>query len=321
MCMLFGGIAGVIFTLGADRAAQFFIMSKEQSLSQAGSAAVIAALCGSAVATVIGFLLIHSPLNFFQKADSGSFEIALALIPLTVLNSTLEMQLAGLRRFARLAHVAVLQTSTTLVLILALVGKFGLGVDGALLAQVATSILVTWLFWRDLRIACGFRLILPEWRHFRQILSYGGRYYFARTGIFVDSGLGTFVVAMFASRQGIGLFAAASALVLKVFVFADSVEAALLPRIAADSAGRTALVGQCVRLSGLFTAAAVGIIVALSYPLVSILLSPKFLSAVPLIWILAPGVVIYGGSQILMAFFEVPADRALAQSSSGLAWS
>jgi O-antigen/teichoic acid export membrane protein len=140
--------------------------------------------------------------------------------------------------------------------------------------------------------------------HFLQILRYGGRYYIARIGIMIDSGLGIFVMAMYATREEIGLFAAISALVLKVLVFANSVETALLPRIASDPTGRPELVAQCVRLTLVFTGVVVTGIVALGFPIVSILLSPKFVSAVPLIWILAPGVIIYSGSQILMTFFR-----------------
>jgi O-antigen/teichoic acid export membrane protein len=304
VCMLFGGIFGVIFTLGTDRAAQYFVMSKEQSLPQALSVAIITAVSGCALAMVIGFALIHSPISFFHKADTAAFVIALALIPLTVLNTTLCLQLAGLRRFARLGLVGILQTSSTLAFIVALVSVFNLGVHGALLAQVASSLLALWLLFWDLRTLCGFRLILPRWPDFRQILFYGSRYYFARIGDMIGSGLGMFIVAMFATREEIGLLAAASALILKVLVFSDSVEATLLPRIAADPAGRTELVEQCVRLSGLFTGVTVAGIVTLSFPLVSVLLSPQFIPAVPLLWILAPGVVIFGGSQILMGFFR-----------------
>lgn len=304
VCMLFGGVIGVIFTLGTDRAAQYVVMSKSQSLSHAGSVAIIAAVFGSALAIVLGFALIHSPIAFFHKADTTAFTIALAIIPLTVLNTTLGLQLAGLRRFGRLGLITVLHTSSTLAFIVGLVAVLGLGVHGALLAQVLSSLLVACLFFWDLRSSCGFRLILPRLPHFRQILSYGGRYYVARIGNLIDSGLGIFMIAMFATREEIGLFAAASALVLKVLVFADSMEAALLPRIADDPAGRIELVGQCVRLSGLFTGVAVAGIAIVSFPLVSILFSPKFIPAVPLIWILAPGVVIYGGSQIIMAFFR-----------------
>ncbi len=304
VCMLFGGIFGVIFTFGTDRAAQYFVMSKEQSLSQGGSVGIIAAMCGSALAIAIGFALIHSPISFFQKADTAAFMTALALIPLTVLSTTLELLLAGLRRFGMLGFVMVLQSSATLIFIVGLVDVFGLGVHGALLAQVASSVLEVCLVLWALHVSCGFRLILPQRSHFLQIVSYGRRYYMARIGIMIDSGLGIFVMAMFATREEIGLFAAVSTLVLKVFVFANSVETALLPRIASDPTGRPELVAQCVRLTALFTGVVVTGIVALSFPIVSILLSPKFVSAVPLIWILAPGVIIYSGSQIMMTFFR-----------------
>jgi O-antigen/teichoic acid export membrane protein len=54
----------------------------------------------------------------------------------------------------------------------------------------------------------------------------------------------------------------------------------------------------------LLTGLAIASIAAVSVPLVNILLSPKFLPSVPLIWILAPGVFMYGGSQILMGYFR-----------------
>jgi len=204
----------------------------------------------------------------------------------------------------RLGAVILLQTTTALILILLLAGASDLGVRGALFAQVVASLLAALLLFADLRACCGLRLVLPAWRHFRQVLSYGARYYLARIGNLIDSGLGIFIIALVATQEDIGLFAAASALVLKVLVLTDSVETTLLPRIATDREGRTALVAQCVRVSMLFTTAATGAIVVLSVPLVTIVLSPKFIAAVPLIWILAPGVVLYGGSQILMAFFR-----------------
>jgi O-antigen/teichoic acid export membrane protein len=304
VCMLFGATFGVFFTLGIDRAAQYFMMTRQQSLSQAGSVAILAALGGSAVAIALGSVLIESPIAFFHKADAGAFAIGLVLIPLTVLVSALQLLLAGLRRFAWLAFATLAQCSCALALIVVLVGVLGLGVHGALAAQASSSLLVVALMFRELRVSCRFVPVVPRWAQIRPILAYGCRYYLARIGTLIDSGLGMFIVAMFATREEIGLFAAASALVLKVFVFADSMEAALLPRVADDPAGRTELVARCVRLSGLFTAAAVACIVIAGVPLVTILLSPKFLAAVPLIWILAPGVVLYGGSQILMAFFR-----------------
>jgi O-antigen/teichoic acid export membrane protein len=304
VCVLFVGIMAAVFSLGMDRAAQYFVMSNTQSMSHGGSVAIITALVGGGVAVVLGAFLIYSPIEFFQKADSTAFWISLPLIPLTVVVAVLQLQLAGQRRFARIGLFMIVQTSTNLALILLLVRFLDLGVDGALIAQIASSVLVIALLSLDLRVACGFRLMLPNWSHFQQVFSYGIRYYLASMGNMIDLGLGTFIIAMLGSREDIGIFAAASALVLKVLVLPDSIEAVMLPRITADPVGRIDLVGQCVRLSILFTGLALAGLVVVSVPLVNILLSPKFLASVPLIWILAPGVFMYGGSQMLMGYFR-----------------
>ncbi len=304
VCMVFVGIMGGVFSLGIDRAAQYFVMSNTQSISQGGSVAIITALVGGGVAVLLGAFLIDSPISFFQKADSTAFWISLPLIPLTVAITVLQLQLAGQRRFARLGLIVIVQTSANLAFILLLVRFLDLGVHGALIAQIASSVLVVSLLFLDLRVACRFRLILPNWSHFRQVFSYAVRYYLASIGGMIDLGLGTFIIAMFGSREDIGLFAAASALVLKVLVFPDSIESVMLPRITSDPVGRIDLVDQCVRLSTVFTGLSIAGIVAVSVPLVNILLSPKFLPSVPLIWILAPGVFMYGGSQVLMGYFR-----------------
>jgi O-antigen/teichoic acid export membrane protein len=304
VCMLFAGILAGVFSLGIDRAAQYFVMSNTQSISQGGSVAIITALVGGGLAIVVGAFLIYSPISFFQKADLTAFWISLSLVPLMVAITVLQLQLAGQRRFARLGLIIVVHTSCNLAFILLLVRFLDLGVRGALIAQIASSVLVLSMLFVDLRVACGFRLMLPNWSHFQQVFSYGARYYLASVGNMIDLGLGTFIVAMFGSREDIGLFTAASALILKVLVFADSLEAVLLPRITADPVGSIDLVGQCIRLTTLFTGLAIAVIVVVSVPLVNILLSPRFLPSVPIIWILAPGVFIYGGSQILMGYFR-----------------
>ena len=106
------------------------------------------------------------------------------------------------------------------------------------------------------------------------------------------------------TQHQIGYFAAASALILRLLILSDSIESSLLPRIAADARGRPGLVGQCGRLSGAASALALGLLVALSVPLVRLLFSDAFLPSVPLIWILAPGLLVYAGAKVLMAYFR-----------------
>lgn len=304
VCILFGVLSGLIFSLGAERGTQYFVMSKRISLSQGVWGAVIVNLLGSCVAMALGWFLIKSPLEFFQKADPSAFKISLLLIPFTGLLAIVQLQMAGLRKFFLISINSILQTLINLLLIVGLVWGANLGVHGALIAQVASTFLIICLYFWQLREYCGLTFSSPNLTEYKLILSYGVRIYFARIGQRVDMGLGTLILAMFATREEIGLFAAGSALVLKVLIIAKSIETSLLPRVAADQNGRVDLVGQCMRLSSLFVGGALALIVIFSVPLVRIVLSPEFLPSVPLIWILTPGILVHGGTNIFMAYFR-----------------
>jgi O-antigen/teichoic acid export membrane protein len=109
---------------------------------------------------------------------------------------------------------------------------------------------------------------------------------------------------MIATQSEIGLFVAASALIQRTGMVSDSIESSLLPRVASDPLGRPDLVSRCVRLSGLLTSLVLLALAVASVPLVRVLLSSAFLPAVQLIWIMTPGMLLYGASGILMAYFR-----------------
>jgi O-antigen/teichoic acid export membrane protein len=56
--------------------------------------------------------------------------------------------------------------------------------------------------------------------------------------------------------------------------------------------------------SGLVTGVAVLALGVLAVPIVRILLSDAFMPVVPLLWVLAPGVMLYSGAKVLMAYFR-----------------
>ena len=76
----------------------------------------------------------------------------------------------------------------------------------------------------------------------------------------------------------------------------------LLPRIAGS--GRPELTTLCLRVVSRGTVAAMLAVLAISTPLVRILFSEAFLSAVPLLWIIAPGVLAYACAGILGTYFK-----------------
>ena len=78
---------------------------------------------------------------------------------------------------------------------------------------------------------------------------------------------------------------------------------AVLPRVAGDKRGRPELVAQLSRLTLIAAGVALLLLIALRRPIVSIFLSTDFLPALPLIWIIAPGMLLRAGSKILTPYF------------------
>lgn len=304
VCVVFGALMGVVFTVGSDRGAQYFVISGRITLSQGVWVGVASALVGATLATGLGWMLIGSGVAFFEKADASSFRVALPIIPLSLLVTALQLQLAGLRRFGRLAWFAVAFTTSHLIGIGLLVGVLGLGVNGAVAAHWASLALVAALLLRDLRAHCGLVWTPIRWEQIAPVLGYGVRYYPGRIGTSVDLRLGIVLLGLLAARAEIGLFAATTALALRVLVISESLQSALMPRIASDPAGRAELVAQCARLSALFSGLCLLLIAALAVPLVWVILSPAFLPAVSLIWIAAPGIFLHAASRVFMAYFR-----------------
>jgi O-antigen/teichoic acid export membrane protein len=295
---------GVIVGLGVERAAQYFVASGKMTLSQGISSAAIIVIAGSVVVMTVGSLLIDTGLVFFTKAETDAFYVSLFLIPVTASVALLQLQLAGLRKYTRLAVNTLVQTLSCLVLIGAFVWYLEMGAKGAILANIASGVLALALLGFDLHNSFGFRLVVPSLTNIKALVSYGLRYFVARIGHRIDIGVGTIVLAMLASKSEIGFFAAASAIALKVLIFSQSIETSLFPHVAADKSGRTDLVRQCMLCSILLTTVAMSLLLVFSTPLVRVVLSPKFLPAVPLIWILAPGIIVHSCSKVLVSYFR-----------------
>ena len=304
VCVIFGGLFGALFTPGADRGIQYYLMAKRISVSEGVWVALIICIIGSAIAIVVAVLLISSDITFFQKADRSSLHLSLPLIPLTAFSTSLQLQLAGLRRFARLGLFSVLQTTTNVVILVVLVFGFNLRVDGALIsAAVGHSVMISAIL-GDLRRSYGLSVVIPSHKVLRRIVRYGLEYHLARMGQVVDVQIGALFLGMVAGRADIGIFTAASVLLTRVSIIPDAMSSALLPRVAAEAGGRPALVTFCGRVTYWLTGAALIVLCAISVPLTHLLLSDAFLPSVELMWIMAPGVFVYSGASVLMAYFR-----------------
>lgn len=305
VCILFAAWLGILLTPGADAGAQYFVVSGKTSVAQGVSASLLICLVGAVVATAMAIPLIHSGIAFFGKAESGSFYLALVLVPLSTFSSSMQHHLAGLGRFARLAVFSLLQTTANGVAAVSLLLGLRLGVNGALAAVCLGDLVMIMLCLRDLRRHAGLRWERPGRSLIPEVLRYGLRYHPARIASNADARVGVLLLGMLASRPEVGLFAVASGLMMRFVMISHSVASPLLPRVARDEGGRPDLVAFCARVTTWVTGAALIVLLIFSVPVVRFLLSAEFLSIVPLIRIIAPGILVFAGCNVLTSYFRV----------------
>ena len=293
-----------MLTPGADAGAQYFVMTKRISVSQGVCIALVICLLGTIIAAALSVPLINSDIAFFQKAEPGSFHLALVLIPLTTFSNAVQHQLAGLRRFVRLALFSLVQTGANALALVALVVGLGLGVEGALLAGCTGNLFMIIFCVRHLRRNDGLTWEIPSRLNLAEILRYGLRYYIARIGGGGDARVGVMLLSMLADRAEIGLFAVASGVMTRFLMIPNAISVPLLPRSARDESGRPDLVAFCARVTTWVTGAAIVPLIAFDTALVGAMFSTEFLPAVPLIRIIAPGLLVYAGASIFTAYFR-----------------
>lgn len=304
VCVLLGVLLGILVTPGAGSGAQYFVMAGRLSLSEGVSIALTISMVGSGLGIAAALPLIHGGQALFARADPQSFSLALLLVPLTSFSGALALQLGGLRRFGRLAVFSLLQALVA-VLAVALFGyRAGLGVAGAILALAAGNLVMIVAALVDLRRHCGLVWEVPTRAGLMSILGYGLRQHGSRVGAAVEDRLGGLLLSFTATPADIGLFSAGSALLTRVLFLPYSISVALQPRVAADRTGRPQLTAFCARVSWWATGVVLAVLLAVSAPLVRLLLSEEFLPVIPLLWIMAGGILVYSGADLFMAYFR-----------------
>ena len=304
VCVMFGSILAVLFIPGAERGTQYFVMARKIGVSQGLSFATAICLVGSFLSISLSIPLIQSDISFFQKAETRSFYLSLTLVPLSAFSSVMQFQLAGLRRFGKLFFFLLLQSLTNLIGVFSLVSTLELGVEGAILSLAASHfVLITACLW-DLKQNCGLVIEIPRLSGLRPILNYGLRYHPARIAVVLDPRIGGLLLGMVANRAEISFFIVGYALMSQALIIPDAVSKVLLPRVASDERGRPELVAFCNRVSGWVAGAGILAFLAISNTFVPIVFSEAFLPVVPLIWIMAPGILASAGTGVFLEYFR-----------------
>jgi len=315
VCFLFATVLGICIVVGYDLPALYFVASKKFSVSEGVVHALIYAGIGSALAVGVGLLMMRMPLPFLQKASTRAFHLSLVFLPAAVYSYTFLQLLTSVREFG---WFAILQTAGAVTMLGAtLVFVWGLswGPEGALLANIVAAVVTLAGTLVVLHAKHRLRWCRPSLAKLKAMLSYGARFYVGKISNLVNFQVGTIILALFATREEVGLFAVAAALTGRTMMIPDTLSGILIPRVAGNQAGVRRVVAICARLSLVICGGLLLILSVFARPLIALLFSPAFLPAVPLIWILAAGFLLRAPSKVLISYL-VGSDHPGAVSAA-----
>lgn len=303
VCIVFASLLATVVGLGSDIAVNYSIASRKLTLNQGITYTLLFTAVGSAIAACVGLGLMQLPVAFFSKASPGAFRLSLLFIPASLLALAFASIMTAVRQFRLAAALLIVQSFAQLTLSVVLIKIVGLGLAGALWGLIGGCLFAIIIGLGYFGIRLGFRPAGFSPAEARDVFVFGLRFFIGKLGSLANMQIGTIILAMFATKAEIGLFAVAMTLVDRITIIPNSLVVVLLPRVAGDDRdGRSELIARCERISLILCGALLAVICALAYLIVPILFSARFLPAVPLIWILAPGVLIRCATKVIPAY-------------------
>ena len=302
VCLMFATLLSVILVVGCDTASVFFVSSRRFDISEGITYSLIYGGIGSALAIVAGLILMQFKIPFFEKASPAAFYLGLATIPTLLFSTIFVRLLTSIHQFGWFAIMSVACELYRLLFIIIFIWILPWGVKGALFGNFvggAVAIFSTLILFRW---KCGATLVKPSIRNLQEMFHYGVRYYAGKISNLMNFQMGTIILALFATKDEIGLFAVASQVTSKAMMIPDSLTAVLIPKAAADKTGKGELIAQCSRLTILICGVLLLILAVFAKPIVRLLFSPDFLPAVSLIRILTVGVVVRCGCKVFVPY-------------------
>lgn len=299
VCATFALVVSVIFGLGIDRAIQYHLIVKRFGKADAlGMSLLLTVLC-SLFAIPAGWYLVELPFSYFDKAPVEVFRLSLVLIPVITLQFVLTLILDGIRLYRFGAIQTAVTSILNVALIILLTSTLDLGVPGAIAAWALSASASAVMQVVYLRVMPR----LPSLALQIKVVSYAGRFFFARLGNVVNLEFGMLILGWLASGVEVGLFAAASALVLRTMLLPQALSTVILPHVGEAMDGSPDLVARTCRATGLMLAIGLGVLALVAPVIIPMALSDAFEDAVPLILLLSIGAWARGTTLPLASFF------------------
>lgn len=288
--------------LGIGPATVYYVARNEFNRKEILGNNVFLSLGVGAVGIIAGLVVVFFfGETVFPGVPVAYLLLALVLVPVEIFSSYIRCVLLGAQSIKEFNYVQITQSALFLGFIaLALLGLRG-GASGAILAGLATWLLIDVMTFRlAMKVAGGISLRLNV-SYIKQVTKYGLQAHLANILGFLNYRVDMFLVNGFLGPAAVGLYSVGVGLVEKLWLISNAAGTVLFPRVAAESEEErrkefTPLVARTVLW---MTAIGALVLIFLSGWIVHLLYSDVYLPAIGALQALLPGIVTFSAGRVL----------------------
>lgn len=300
------GLLTVSIGTGHELANTYFIGSGKQRVSEAAGSSFLGLLLSMAILSVTTFLIVCFRPSFVEISSNRLIIIAVLGVPVTWASMYLFSLLRGMGR-ADLAYAYYAVTNLTWPAAIACLyfvfsyKQLEAVFAARLIAMVVSSIYAYWFIVK----LNGFLKFSFSWKSFKESMFYGIRQILSKIANPMRVRLEMLIIPMlYVTGSALGLYAQGVALLDRILILPIVVGYVLMGRAAKEPEKSVGTTLSLCRLSfGITLIMGLGIML-LAKPLISILFGTEFVPAVPLMWIIFPGIVLRSIPRVLQNYFQ-----------------
>jgi len=303
LALLWSNTLAVICSLGFEQANVYHVASGRHSVRQAISNSLYGALLAGLLAAAVSVPLIawHPP--FLRGADRLLLAAGTGVVPVHVFWLLLFRILQGQQRNILAHSMYLIHVSLSVVGCLILVVWAGMGPLGAIVVRGTSGAGVGLVLLLILRRHLSPEALVPSFRALRDNLLYGVRQMPAALTDLLNQRISFYIIAAFAAgTAALGYYAQGIALTERISILAAIAGTVLFPHVSKYGSSSAEFTARLTRCSLLVMAGAGVAVACLLHPLILVLFGRAYLPAVVPTLVFLPGVVVRGGTRVLLHF-------------------
>lgn len=302
-------LAGFLILLigtGHETANTYFVASGKQKVSEAAGSSLLGLMISMAILSVVTFLIVRFRPSFVAISSNRVIILAISFVPFT----WAALYVYGLVRGIGRADLAYLHYPIVNLTWMATLACFCYGFAFRqleivfithLIAMAVSLVAALWLLVR----LSGFLRLTFSWKTFKQSMFYGIKHLIGKIANPMMVRFDMLILPMlYVAKGDLGIYAQGLGILDRILMLPLIIGYVLMPRVSKDPEKSVNMTASLCRLS-LWITFILGLTIMLfAKPLISFLFKPEFVPAVPLMWIIFPGIILRSVPHVLRNYFR-----------------